>query len=85
MWLFCLFAPSQSSAPAPHLVFGGSEKTKLQYTPLDKSQLLRAGSLLRPLSVSGANSPSPSSASVLGGLPLCILFLEGHGLGLRPP
>ena len=60
MWLFYLFAPSQSSAPATHLVFGGSEKTKLRYTPLDKSQLLRAGPHLSPTSVSSSQNMDES-------------------------
>ena len=60
MWLFYLFAPSQSSAPATHLVFGGSEKTKLQYTLHDKSQLLRAGPHLSPTSVSSSQNMDES-------------------------
>ena len=60
MWLFYLFAPSQSSAPATHLVLGGSEKTKLQYAPRDKSRLLRAGSHLSPTSVSSSQNMGES-------------------------
>ena len=44
MWLSYLFA-QQSPAPAINFVLGVSRKTKLQFTPLDKPQLLSPGAV----------------------------------------